>query len=136
MKTVVVVGLIFVGCCSAAEGNAGAARIEALRESFRYAEIIPTDESLISKSDSLVVLETLTVVGAITQRALAKRIQDRWARARDAEFEWYKGGLWSSRTYGRLQADIGSWVEVGEKTTGVNPSREIFVKVELLRLRW
>ena len=119
-----------------AEESSTAERIAALHESFRYLAIAPTDASLVDAQHPLVVLERLTVTESMSRRALSKQIEDRWALEADDEFNWNKGGLLKSKQLGNFKADFGTWVTLGERTLGVNPSREIYVKVELLRLKW
>jgi hypothetical protein len=133
--------LAFVGfilaCGKVVAGDTAAAeRIAALHESFRPATIVRTDVSAVGEKDDVVTLERLTITESMSRRALAKQIEDRWAREADEKFTWKKGGLLSSRDFWKFQADTGLWVTLGEKVTGVNPSRELFIKVELLRIKW
>ena len=108
----------------------------ALHDSFHFAPLAPIDSTLLAATSPVVVLDTLTVTQSIWRRSLQQQIENTWANAEAEKFMWHKGGLLYSRKYGKLQADYGTWVELGDRTLGINPSREIFVKVDLIRLRW
>ncbi len=137
MKTALpIFALLLIGGTVRADEASTAERIAALREAFRYAPVSPTAVPLLDQTEPAVVLERLTVVESMSRRALSAQIENRWARTADEAFAWKKGGLLGSKNLGKIQADFGAWVELGERITGANVSREIFVKIELLRLRW
>ncbi|MEO6003505.1 MAG: hypothetical protein ABIZ04_23075 [Opitutus sp.] len=121
---------------SASETATAASGVTALREAFRYAPSVPIETALVPTDEPVIVLENLTITESMSRRALARQIEDRWASERREAFTWTKGGHIGTHEFGKFQADTGAWVTLGDRTTGINPTRELFIKVEILRLRW
>ena len=136
--TLVLLVSVCGGCLRAAakDGAAAADRIAALHESFHFVPVALDEQVSVREKDPVVMLERLTIMGSIMRRDLAKEVEDRFAREADAAFTWKKGGLLSSRDFGRFQMDTGVWLSLGEKITGAIASRDQFIKVELLRIKW
>lgn len=129
-------GLFLPAFAPAADQPPAAERLAALRSSFSFQPASLADAGPAAPADEAVVLEALTITESISRRDLAKSIQSRWAREAADKFSWGSGGLLFSRPFGRVNADIGLWTELGDRLTGLHASRELFLKVDLVRVRW
>ena len=119
-----------------ARADARSARIDALKESFRYQSIAAIEPATASPSEEVVVLEKLTITESMSQRTLQNQITAKWDREAEERFSWKKGGLLSSFRKGDLDIEAGAWISFEDKLVGANPTREIVLKVELLRFKW
>ena len=111
-------------------------RASALRDTFRFNPVPLVEEPATPFDDSIIVLESLTITESMAKRAVAAQVEARRAKELADAFAWTRGGLLSSSKLGHFQADKGVWIELGDRTSGAQASREIFIKVEMLRLRW
>lgn len=109
--------------------QAAVAHRAALRESFRYDPVArpaaPAAVPAMEIEEQVVVLERLTIVESITQRDLAKQIEQRWADEAGRQFSWQKGGVLVSQQIGKAQVEIGAW-----------PLSATGIRLELVRIRW
>ena len=119
-----------------AEDEAGPNRIAALQQTFRYTPLLPTAEvASVPEGEPVVVLAPLVVTGTTDEPAFRERIERQPTRLAEQVLFW-KGKAIASKSVGGVRADVGVWFQLGEKTLGVKPSRDIYIKVELLRLGW
>lgn len=128
--------LVLSASAPAADPRPAAERLAALRSSFAFQPAPSADPAPAAAPDEAVVLEALTITESISRRDLAQSIQSRWAREAADKFSWAQGGLLFSRPFGRLNADLGLWTELGDRLTGLHASRELFLKVDVVRVRW
>ena len=87
------------------------------------------------ESGSVVVLAPLVVTGTADEPAFREKMERQPTRLAEQVLFW-KGDVIASKNFGEVRADVGVWFSFGEKELGVQPSRDIYIKVELLRLRW
>jgi hypothetical protein len=128
-------GLVLIITCMAvalsAKAESRQARLDSLKESFRFQPVASEPVSA-TESDDVVVLENLTVVESISRRALHEQITAKWVRDSADRFSWKKGGaLLKSK-----KIDAGAWVSLEDREVGALPTREIKVKIELFRIKW
>jgi hypothetical protein len=119
-----------------AEPSVRLARNDVMKEAFPYQSVAVTEPISSYTDGPLVVLEKLTVVGSMARRSLQNDINDRWARDTADRFSWKQGGRLTSSVKRGTQIDTGAWVSLEESLIGAMPTREIVLKVQLLRLKW
>lgn len=120
-----------------AEDEATPNRISSLQQTFRYAPLLPAVEfTLVPESEPVVVLMPLVVTGSTTiERSFQQKMEIQPTRLAEQVLFW-KGKAIASKNVRGVRADVGVWFQFGEKTVGVQPSRDIYIKVELLRFGW
>ena len=128
--------LLVIWVCLGASLSTGAAdsretRGAALKETFRYQPAPATDAPPSESEDGVVVLEKLTVTDS-SQRTLAAQMAAKSAEQAKERFAWNKGGLLLRSD----RVDLGAWITLEDSVAGAVPTRDVKVKIELLRIRW
>ena len=132
MRSLLVIPVCLLASLSAEASDSRANRAAALRESFKYEPVAASEAALPSEpTEDIVVLEKMTVTDS-SHRTLEVQMAAKAAAEAKERFAWNKGGLVlrSGRT------DVGAWITLEDKIVGAVPTREVKVKVELLRIRW
>jgi hypothetical protein len=91
--------------------------------------------ALVPESSRVVVLDVLVVTDSSVKAAFSEQIETQPQRLMEEVLFW-KGRSIASKNFGGVRAVFGTWFEFGEKATGVKPSLDIYLKVELFRFQW
>ena len=135
-KQILAVASLMLALTALAEDEATPNRISALQQTFRYTPLLPPIEfTSVSGSGPVIVLAPLIVTRIAAEPAFREKMERQPTRLAEQALFW-KGEVIASKNFGEVRADVGVWFSFGEKALGVKPSRDIYIKVELLRFGW
>lgn len=117
------------------EGSADSITAAALEQSFQNVPSTPIDVALVPETGSPIVLEKLVVTDWWAKVKGTKSFETKPQPWLENVLKW-NGRKWATKDFGPLRAEFGTWFKFGEKESGAIKERDIYIKVELVRLRW
>lgn len=136
MKTLLTFGLAAFcahGLLAEATGsNAVAGDVEL---AFQNTPVVPINVALVPEDEPTVVLQKLVVTDWWTKLKVRQSFETTPTPWLKKALDW-NGKKWGTKDYGLIRADFGTWFQFGDRETGAIKERDIYIKVELVRLRW
>lgn len=114
------------------ESNTGATSIE---QAFQDKSVAPINVGLVPEKDAPVMLQKLIVTDWWTKSKVKRSFETKPTPWLENVLHWH-GKKWGTKDYGPVRVDFGTWFQFGEKETGAIKERDIYIKLELVRLRW